>query len=136
VDTWKTLLGGEIRSAMSARNRDALAAFRETLGAIDNAEAQPVGTQAASAEGPIAGSSSGLGAGDLPRRRLAPEAVRAIVENEIRERLEAAAGYERMGRKAEAEVLTMQAALLTGLMDTPEPTAGGSDGTGTPDRQR
>lgn len=118
VDAWKALLRRELRSAMRDKDRTALAAIRETLAAIDNAEAQPIDIGQVDAEGAFAGSVQGLGGAEVPRRELAPAAVQAIVESEIRERLDAAAGYKRLGRREKAEALTRQAGLLSQLMSS------------------
>jgi hypothetical protein len=92
-----------------------LTVLRETLAAIDNAEAPPVSSAPTSDGGVFAGSLGGLGAGEAARLVLTPEAVVAIVEREIRERREAAAEYLRLGRHSEAGVLTLQADVLVAL---------------------
>ncbi|HLT28453.1 MAG TPA: hypothetical protein VK013_00295 [Myxococcaceae bacterium] len=127
VEMWKTLLRSGVRSAMRAGDRHALTALRDTLAAIDNAEALPIGNNPVTSEGRIAGSRVGLGAGDAPRRELSPEAVLALVEQEVGERRGAAAAYAQMGRASEARVLTMQAALLEGLVSTSVPARTGPD---------
>lgn len=115
VDEWKALLRGAMKDAMRRREGHAVAALRETLAAIDNAEAvapRPVST---AGDGPIAGAASGLGAGEENRRALSPEEVGAIVARELQERREAATTYEKLGRTAEAERLREQVELLESL---------------------
>jgi hypothetical protein len=50
-----------------------------------------------------------------------PEAVNAIIEGEINERLAAAVEYESLGRIREAEVLRLQVDLLAQLLETTNP---------------
>ncbi len=119
VDEWKALLRGRLRVALSAKDRPALSVMRETLAAIENAEAVPMSSAPASDDGAFAGSAGSLGAGEVPRRVLSPEAVLALLERELRERREAAAEYLRLGREAEARVVTAQADVLASLAHPP-----------------
>ena len=91
VDEWKSLLRTAIRDAMRARNSDAVSALRETLAAIDNAEAADLTAAPSTQDGVIAGGVAGLGAGDVARRVLDGASVAAIIEREIEERRAAAA---------------------------------------------
>ncbi len=116
VDEWKATLRTKLREALAAKDRPALAVLRETLAAIENAEAPPAGSAPVSTDGVFAGSASGLGAGEVPRLVLGPEAVVAIIEREIRERQEAAAEYARLGRHEEARTLTAQSDVLLALV--------------------
>jgi len=118
VDEWKALLRKRIRAALGAKDKPALAVLRETLAAIDNAEAPAMAGSASPAqkEGPFAGSAGSLGAGEVERLALTPEAILQLVEREIRERQEAAAEYTRLGRPQEAGVLVAQAELLAALI--------------------
>jgi uncharacterized protein YqeY len=115
VSEWKALLRARLHLALGARDRSAVAVLRETLAAIENAEAPPMRSAPASDGGLFAGSVPGLGAGELPRLALAPDAVVAIVEREIRDRRDAAAEYVRLGRHAEAGALSSQADMLAAL---------------------
>jgi uncharacterized protein YqeY len=74
------------------------------LSAIDNAEA----VDAPALRGPTLG----VGAGDVPRRTLAPHEVIDIIRAEVDERLSAAAGYERSGRAEHAARLRAEADAL------------------------
>ncbi len=90
-------LQAALTTAMRARDRPAVAALRSLLAAIANAEAvevvevrrdaQPGGTPTS---GPIAGAVTGLGAGDVARRELTPDDLRAVVRAEVDERVVAA----------------------------------------------
>lgn len=116
VDEWKALLRSAIKEAMRRREGNAVAVLRETLSAIDNAEA--VATQegpTTAGDGVIAGAVAGLGAGEVQRRALSVEEVAAVIARELEERREAAATYEKLGRPEEAERLREQVRLLESL---------------------
>lgn len=115
VDEWKAMLRSKLREALAAKDKPALAVLRETLAAIENAEAPPAGSAPVRTDGAFAGSASGLGAGEVPRLVLGPDAVVAIIEREIGERREAAAEYTRLGRHEEARALTSQIDVLVAL---------------------
>ncbi len=65
--------------------------------------------------GVIAGGVAGLGAGEVPRRRLSADEVAAIIEREIQERRSAASTYAALGRDEEAAVLRRQVDILVAL---------------------
>jgi len=115
VEEWKRVLREALRDALRARQTHAVAVLRETLAAIDNAEAADTSAAPPVQHGVIAGGVPGLGAGEVPRRVLGAEAVAAIVAREIEERRAAAATYEAMGRRDEASALRLQADVLVGL---------------------
>jgi len=100
---------------MRARDTSRTAAIRETLAAIENAEAQDTSLAPQGQSDVIAGAVRGLGAGEVARRELSPSDVAAIVERELRERREAAASYESLGRNDEADVLRRQVAFIETL---------------------
>lgn len=116
VEAWKATLRARLREAMGAKDRSAVAVVRETLAAIDNAEAAPASSAPAREDGVFAGGVGGLGAGEVARVELAPATVVAILEREIRERREAAAEYARLGRHDEAGVLASQIDVLVALV--------------------
>lgn len=123
VEEWKALLRIKLREALGARQRHVIAVLRETLAAIENAEAPSASTPLANTNSVIAGSVSGLGAGEVPRLILSPKTVAEIIEREIHERCEAAGEYAKLGRNEEAAVLTSQVTVLNALMaekDLPE----------------
>lgn len=115
VDEWKGILRAAVKEAMRARQAEVVAVMRETLAAIDNAEAPSLDHAPAAGEGPIAGSAGALGAGEIARRALTAEEVLAIVHREIRERKEAAATWEALGKGEEAVRLRGQAEALAAL---------------------
>jgi uncharacterized protein YqeY len=126
VDAWKTTLRARLREALGAREPHAVSVLRETLAAIENAEAPPVAVAPASGSGEsgesgestaFAGSVRGLGAREIPRLVLSPEAVDALIDREIRERREAADGYSKLGRHDEARTLTSQVDVLVALRE-------------------
>jgi uncharacterized protein YqeY len=122
-------------AAMKARDQQAVAALRSTLGRIDNAEAvdldafEDEGLDDESLDEPalsmgarhpaVAGSVPGVGAAEVDRRILTPEQVATIVRNEVTEREVAADVLERVGRPDQAERLRAQAKLLTTYLDPP-----------------
>jgi uncharacterized protein YqeY len=112
----KDLLRTALREALRARQPEAVAAFREVLAALDNAEAADVSAAPPVQAGVIAGGVEGLGAGEVPRRVLSPETVAAIVAREIRERREAAAAYAALGQPDEARRLSGQVEALVALL--------------------
>lgn len=115
VDEWKAVLRGAMKEAMRRRDGHAVAALRETLAAIDNAEAVAAPKVTTTGEGRIAGATAGLGAGEAQRRQLRPKDVAEVVNREIEERREAAATYEKLGRSEEASRLREQIRLLESL---------------------
>lgn len=115
VDEWKSALRAQLRTAQRDRVAHAVAVFRETLAAIDNAEAVAPGAVVAFQEEAFAGSVAGVGASEMPRRQLRPEDVTAIVEKELTDRREAMATYTAHGRHDEARALQLQVDLLEGL---------------------
>jgi uncharacterized protein len=117
----RTGMRSDLAAALKARDRTAVTALRSALAAIDNAEAvsadhpSPGGAENAPATGGnahIAGSVSGLGAAEMQRRHLTDADLRSIVEQEVQERLAAAAGYEQAGRHDRAELLRAEAEVL------------------------
>ncbi len=120
VENWRTLFRSELRRALVARRAHEIAVLRETLAAIDNAEAPPVtAAPPGEASAVFAGGVRGLGAGEVARLQLSPEAVAAIIGREIEDRKRAAAEYLALGRRDEAGVLAAQIELLESLMRTP-----------------
>lgn len=115
VDEWKALLRTKLRVTLGAKGKPALIVLRETLAAIENAEAPPAGEAMTSVYGPFAGSAGTLGAGDVERVVLSPEALAVLIERELRERREAIAEYVWLGRREEADALSLQADMLAKL---------------------
>lgn len=115
ADQWRDVLRAALREAMRERRADAVAALRETLAAIDNAEAVDASAAPPVQHGVIAGGVPGLGAGEVPRRRLTADEATAIVEHEIEERRREASAYAALGRDQEAAALIRQAEMLAAL---------------------
>jgi uncharacterized protein len=116
VNEWKSALRTAQREALRTRQTHAVAVLRETLAAIDNAEAADLSAAPPVQHGVIAGGVAGLGAGEVPRRILSPEAVAAIVEREVQERRDAATTYSALGRHEEASTLRLQVDVLLSLL--------------------
>jgi len=120
VENWRMLLRAELKRALVARRGHEIAVLRETLAAIDNAEAPPAtAAPPGEASAVFAGGIRGLGAGEVARLQLTPEAVAAIIGREIDDRKRAAAEYLALGRQDEAAVLAAQIELLESLMKDP-----------------
>lgn len=115
VEQWKTLLRAQLRAAQLARRSDEVTVLRETLAAIDNAEAPPAVAGPLSA-GVIAGSVEGVGATEVMRRELSPDEIAEVVGRELEERRAAAASYASLGRSEDAARLAAQAELLARLL--------------------
>lgn len=115
IEEWKSLLRAKLRQTLGARDPHSVAVLREVLAAFDNAEAPPIDTLATSEGEAFAGSVAGLGAGEVARLVLSPEAVAAIIEREIHERRQAAHTYAKLGRDEEARVLILQIGVLEAL---------------------
>jgi uncharacterized protein YqeY len=115
-------LGSEIRMrlnqalsrALKSRDAIAVSAVRSALGAIGNAEAPDAGTASpAISSGPhFAGTASGLGAGEIQRRKLSGAHLQDIVRAEIGEREAAARAYEQAGHADRAARLRAEAQVL------------------------
>ncbi len=91
----------------------AISALRSALSAIANAEAAPAPTSQATIGGPhFAGSATGLGAGEAPRRNLSSARIDEIVRSEILERQAAAQEYEQAGHADRAARLRSEAQVL------------------------
>jgi uncharacterized protein YqeY len=116
VQEWKAVLREALREAIRSRDTPVVAVFRETLAAIDNAEAADTSAAPPVEHGVIAGGVAGLGAGEVPRRILSPQEATAIVEREIQEHREAAASYLALGRADEATTLRLQLDALVSLL--------------------
>jgi hypothetical protein len=98
---------------MKDRDRVATAALRSALAAIDNAEAVDLSSAPRAQPGRIAGGVVGVGAGEVARRRITDDDVRAIVGNAIVEREAAAAQYDTLHRHDDADRLRREAAILS-----------------------
>jgi uncharacterized protein len=64
----------------------------------------------------FAGARAGLGAGEVPRKRLSAADVMQIVLAEIGERQSAAVEYDRLGHSSQAERLRREADVLAAVL--------------------
>ena len=110
-----TRLRRALPPALKARDQAAVAALRSALAAIDNAQAVEA-TPAPRSGGVVAGAVTGLGAGDVPRRRLSESDIAAIVRAEVADRRVAATDYERAGQVDAAARLTAEADVLAAYL--------------------
>jgi uncharacterized protein YqeY len=117
VADWKSILRERLKESMRAKDARLVAMYRETLAALDNAEAPAASKGPAVTSGAIAGALVGLGAGEAPRIALTPDDVQSIIERELRERREGAATYEAHGRAEDAAALRRQADVLQSLLE-------------------
>jgi len=101
------------------RNRDrvAVAALKEAIAALDNAEAVPLDTDLNTQTGEhVAGGVVGLGAGEAERRVLDAEAQQAVVRAIIDARLAAANTYDEYGQTKRAADLRSGAEILIAML--------------------
>jgi uncharacterized protein len=101
---------------MKDRDRVATAALRSVLATIDNAEAVDVSLAPRPQPGVVEGGVAGLGAGEVARRTITDEDVRAILRDAINERDEAATQFERLQRPDDATRLRVEVAVLAALL--------------------
>lgn len=116
IDDWRARLRAALTPALRARQAALVSVLRETLAALDDAEAVELGqapnSGAGGAGAPFAGSAAGLGAGEVARRTVSPEEATAVVAREQAERRRAAADLRALGRTTDAERLEQQAAAI------------------------
>lgn len=110
----ETRLRAALREAMITRDVVATFALRSALSAIGNAGAvpAPAGPVTPAATPYLAGSATGLGAGEAPRRGLTQAGLAGIVRAEAAERETAAGRYEHAGQPDRAGTLRREAAIL------------------------
>ena len=102
-----------LTTALKARDRDALAALRTAIAAIDNAEAVPAPDAAPpAASARFAGARSGLGAAEATRRELSASELRDILRGQVAEYTSEADRYDALGQADSAERLRRQALAL------------------------
>jgi uncharacterized protein len=117
-----------LRAAIRERDPAATPALRSALAALANAEAVPAapapgqatGGQHAAGSQHVAGTVHGLGAAEVPRRRLTGAEEAAIVQAEISDREEAARDFGRAGHHDRAERLRREAAALAAVLASPD----------------
>ena len=109
----RTRLRTDLRAAMKAQRRDEMAALRNLIAAIDNAEA----VEEASAAPPpssehVAGAVSGLGTAEAARRSLSAHDLQRIIETELWERDAQAGRLTLLGRPDDASRLRAEAEVI------------------------
>jgi uncharacterized protein len=105
-----------LTAALKARDGVAVSALRSALAAIENAGAVDPAQAPRSDGGPIAGAVAGLGAGEVPRRSLGADELRALVTVEVEHRRSAAREYAELGRSDRAERLRAEADVLAAYL--------------------
>ena len=100
-------LRAELKRRMAAHDRPAVQVLRIAVAAIENAEAQPIGT--ATQTEVLLGAAS---AADVPRRVVTDDEARRLVAAELAELEEAAVAYRALGRAEAAADADAQAAVL------------------------
>ncbi|MGH3164569.1 MAG: hypothetical protein ACRDN0_01585 [Trebonia sp.] len=113
----RAALRAGLATALKARDRDALAALRTAIAAIDNAEAVPVpdtGEPVTSAH--IAGARSGPGSAEAARRRLTAGELHDILRGQIAEQTSEADRYDALGQSAAGERLRRQSRTLAAYL--------------------
>lgn len=103
-------LAAALPVAMRSRDRVAVSALRSALARVSNAEAVHIDT--VQRAGAIEHAYVGPGAADAARRELTESEVRTLVEDEVRERVDAATHLVEVGRPEVAERLLGEAAVL------------------------
>ena len=111
VSEWKTALREKLKEAMRLRDGSLISLYRETLSAIDNAEAIPV-TELKMPVEPVIGKNN-----EAPRKLLSADDIRQILQHEVEDRHAASAEYARLGQQAEAERLQTAAGLIEGYLN-------------------
>lgn len=113
AETLRSRLRHDLREAMKAQRRDEMAALRNLIAAIDNAESVE---EAAPAPPPtsehVAGSVRGLGAADAERHSLSERDLQRIIEAELWERDAQAERLTLLGRVDDAARLRTEADLI------------------------
>ncbi|MFJ6022917.1 hypothetical protein ACIQFP_26535 [Nocardiopsis alba] len=113
ADTPRARMRSDLVTAMRERRRETVSALRTALAALDNAEAAPAPeTPNATTNEHIAGSRSGVGSTEAPRRVLSADRVRALLNEQIEERTIEADRYEAHGRHDAARRLRSEADAL------------------------
>ena len=106
-------LRSALPGAIKSRDTVAVAALRSALAAIENAEAVDAAQTPPPVEHPdIAGGVSGLGAGEVSRRRLTQTEMEQIVRAEVADRQAAERDYRHAGQGEHAERLRGEAEVL------------------------
>jgi hypothetical protein len=116
-DDLRSQLRRHLCVAVRDRDRIAVAALRDAIAALDNAEAIPTDADMPARSGEyVAGAAVGLGAAEAERRILDAGEQRAIVRAVIEMRLAAASTYDEHGQSARAGDLRSGAEILIAIL--------------------
>lgn len=107
----RAALRTRLRDAMRARDRPSVQVLRIVLGAVENAEAVPDDDRTQT-ERLVAADR----AVDVARREVPEDEVRALVQGELDDRLEAAEQHRARGQADEAATAEAQAATLRAVL--------------------
>jgi uncharacterized protein YqeY len=113
---WRQTLRARLMAARKDRDTTRVSALRSALSAIDNAETPDAAHLDGPTGGTIAGSVSGVGAAEVPRRSLTDAEIRTLLRAEVDERLEAAARIDAGGHAERATAVRAEAAVLVELL--------------------
>jgi uncharacterized protein YqeY len=103
----------DLRAAMKAQRRDEMAALRNLIAAIDNAESVDDATPPPRASGAhVAGALPGLGAAEAARRSVSERDLQRIIESELWERDAQAQKFELLGRVDDATRLRVESEII------------------------
>jgi uncharacterized protein YqeY len=105
--TFKERLRADLKAAMQAREANEVRVLRTLIAALDNAEAVP-GQDRPRDRRPAPGDPSC----EVARLELDAHAVASLLANEVAARRTAAAEYRQGGRRAEADALLAEIALV------------------------
>lgn len=115
AETLRARLRQDLRAAMKAQQRDEMAALRNLIAAIDNAESVEASSsvqEAPSSSEHVAGGVPGVGAGEAVRRALSNRDLQRIIENELWERDAQAERLTLLSRHEEASRLRSEADVI------------------------
>lgn len=101
-------LRDDLKAAMRDRNRAEVRLLRALGAAVDNAEAVPLTCRSGGYDPHAVDDRPS----EVARRELTDRDIAELLARERGERIEAAAGFERLGQAAEAERLRSEAALV------------------------
>ncbi|MCB0972220.1 MAG: hypothetical protein KDA97_12000 [Acidimicrobiales bacterium] len=107
----RDVLREHLRHHLAARDRDAVAALRTAIAAIDNAEAQPVPETSATEQ--LLGPSPSA---EVPRRTIADAEAEALVRTEIEDLRDAAGDLRAAGRDDSSARADRQADVLAAIL--------------------
>jgi uncharacterized protein YqeY len=103
----------DLRAAMKAQRRDEMAALRNLIAAIDNAESVDDAAPPPRASGAhVAGALPGLGAAEAARRTVSERDLQRVIESELWERDAQAQKFELLGRVDDATRLRVESEII------------------------